>query len=168
MGIRIGGKEVEGIIIREEGAIANAKESHKKNPRYVEQQLGKIKKVGLAVGILSADSQDAVELRFEYLFGERGGRLVAIAVGEVAIDAPRDELSALLLTTAAGMAIPDSPKLAVFSPFDSDLIAADMVGMIRIRTGPERTKWDDACADNLTSALALIDFDKADLPSNSS
>ena len=84
---------------------------------------------------------------------------MAVAVGNAAIDAQRNELSALLLTAAEGMAISDSPKIAVFSPFDSDLIAADMAGMIRVRTGLERKQGDDACADNLTSPLALIDRD---------
>lgn len=165
---RIGGEAVEGIIIREEGVIAEAKKLHGGNPRYVEQQFEEIRKTGLTIGVLSADLQEAVELRFGDLFNETGERLVAVAVGEAAVDAAQDKLAALLLTAVAGMDVSDRFKVAVFSPFDSDLMAANRNAMICVRAGSKKEKWDDACADNLTSALALIDFDKAELPSDPS
>lgn len=159
MGNRIGGKEVRGIIIREEGAIAEAEGSHKGNSRYVEQQLGKIKKAGLVVGVLSAGPQEAIELKFGNLFNETGEKLVVMAVGEATVDMPQEELSLLFATTILGMRIDHGSQVALFSQLDSDFAAATELGIIRVRTGRERKAWDNACADNLTSLLALIDRD---------
>lgn len=159
MGKRIGGKEFEGIIIREEGAIAEAKKSHKKNPRYVEQQLEKFKERHLTAGILSADLQESVNLKYGDLFSGDGKRLIAIAVGEAAIDVSEDKLSALVLRVAVGMGISETRRVAVFSPFEPDLRVAASLGMICVRAGLERRLGDDAGADNLTSLRALIDSD---------
>jgi hypothetical protein len=168
MGNRIGGREALGVIIREEGALDEARKLHIGNFRYIEQQLGKIQQTGLSIGVLSASFQEAVALKFEDFFEKEGKKLVAVAIGEATIDTPEDELSRLVLRTATGMGISENRRVAVFSPFEPDLRAAASLGMIRVRTGQERKQGDDACADNLTSFLALIDRCPIELPSSSS
>ena len=92
-------------------------------------------------------------------FSREGEKLVAVAIGEATIDTQEDELSRLVLRVAVGMGISENKKVAVFSPLEPDLRVAASLGMIRVRTGLERKQGDDACADNLTSLLALIDRD---------
>ena len=159
MGNRIGGKEVAGVIIRKEGAIAEARESHRNSPRYVEQQLENIRRMNLATGVLAVDLQEAVALEFMDLTNISGDKLVSVAVGEAAIDSPEDELSVLVLRAAAGMGIAENRKVAMFSPLELDLRVAASLGMTRVRMGQERELGDDAGADNLSSFIALIDRD---------
>lgn len=159
MGNRIGGREAAGVIIREEGALDEARSSHMGNFRYVEQQLEKIKLAGLSIGVLSASFQEAAALKFDDLFSREGEKLVAVAIGEATIDTQEDELSRLVLRVAAGMGIAENKKVAMFSPLELDLKVAASLGMIRVRMGQERKSGDDAGADNFSSFIALIDRD---------
>ncbi|MBI5356346.1 hypothetical protein HZB78_01910 [Candidatus Collierbacteria bacterium] len=137
---RIGGKEALGVIIREEGAIVEAQESHKRSSRYLEQQLENLRQTGMAAGVLSADFQESVNLKYADLFNSDGNKLVAVAIGGAAVDTPEDELSRLALRAATGMGISENKKVAVFSPLEPDLKAAASLGMIRVRTGQKSNK----------------------------
>ena len=75
MGNSIGGREALGVIIREEGALDEARSSHRGNFRYVEQQLGKIKLAGLSIGVLSASFQEAAALKFGDQFSREGEKI---------------------------------------------------------------------------------------------
>lgn len=150
---RIGGKEVEGILIRDEGILDQLDILKKKDLNPLEN----LAAMQLKIGVLSGNWEEVAKLKYVDIFGKEGKRLIEAAVGDASLEFSTELLESLIIQATVQMKT-EPAKTAMFSPSNSDLAAAGKLGMIKVRMSSEpRQPEDDAMADRLSRLVDLID-----------
>lgn len=158
MGNSIGGNNIEGLLIRDEGILDQLDLLREKDLSPLENLVA----MQLKIGVLSGNWEEVATLKYVYIyiFGKKGKRLVEAVVGDAFLEFPVDQLKGLIVQAATLMKT-EPAKTAMFSPSNSDLAAAGRLGMIRVRLSSEPRQPgsvdDDARADRLARLVELID-----------
>lgn len=154
----LGGREVKGILIRDEGILDQLDLLKEKDLSPLENLVA----MRLTLGALSANWQEVATLKYVDIFSRKGKRLIETAVGDAFLEYPVDQLESLIVQAATQMKT-EPAKTAMFSPSDFDLVAAGRLGMIRVKLSSEQrqlgAKDDDARTDSLFNLSLLLDHD---------